>query len=273
MIPRSLYFAAFALLFALHPLRAQTTYIPAGATWSYRASTSEASNPISAWRSVSFVETGWSTGAMPFWYGDVLPGGTQITGMQNVHNALFFRKTFSLANPLDVGGLVINAKSDDGFIAWINGVEVARYNVTAANPTIGDVADSSVGEPPPYADHPAVPDPRTYLNSGTNVLAIMGFNNTVGSSDFGLDVTLRSTGPDATVPTITAINPPPAQVPALSSITLTFSEAVRGITPDDLVINQTAASSVVGSGTTWTFNFEQPPFGEVLVSFSPAHDI
>src|SRR4029434_4601604 len=110
-------------------------------------------------------------------------------------------KTFSVSNPTDIGGMIINAKCDDGFIAWINGVEVARYNVAAPNPTIGDVATISVAEPPQYADY-TLPDPHTYLVSGTNVLAVMGFNNTLGSTDFGLDLTLRSTGPDATTPTI-----------------------------------------------------------------------
>jgi hypothetical protein len=209
---------------------------------------------------------------MPFWYGDVLPGGTQVTGMQNIHTSLFFRKTFSISNPTEIGGLLINAKSDDGFIAWINGVEVARYNVTVQDPIYTSTAAISVAEPPAYANYP-LPDPRTYLVSGTNVLAIMGFNNTSGSSDFGLDVTMATTGPDATVPTITGINPPPGNIAALTAITVTFSESVRGITPDDLIINQTAAESVSGSGDTWTFSFPQPPYGGVLISWSPAHNV
>lgn len=259
-------------LFGIGSLSAQTTLIPSGAIWSWLPGTAEASNPIAAWRQRTFVESGWSSGAMPFWYGDVLPGGTQITGMQNVHTSLFFRKTFTITNPTEIGGLILNAKCDDGFIAWINGVEVARYNVTIQDPIFSSTAAISVAEPPPYIDHP-LPDPRTFLVSGTNVLAIMAFNNTSGSSDFGLDVTLTTTGPDATVPTITVVNPPPGNLAALTSITVTFSEPVRGITPDDLVINQTAADSVSGSGNTWTFAFDQPPYGDVLVAWSPAHNL
>ena len=30
---------------------------------------------------------------------------------------------------------------------------------------------------------------------------------------------------------------------------------------------------MTGSGTTWTFTFEQPTYGDVLISWSPAHDI
>src|SRR6187397_2943003 len=135
---------AAVCLFSLGSLTAQTTYIPSAATWSYRPGTSEASTPTSLWRDRTFVESGWLSGPMPFWYGDVLAGGTQITGMQNVHTTLFFRNSFTISNPTEIGGLIINAKCDDGFIAWINGVEVARYNVTAQNPTIGDFATNSV---------------------------------------------------------------------------------------------------------------------------------
>ncbi len=209
---------------------------------------------------------------MPFWYGDVLPGGTQLTGMANVHTSLFLRRSFTVANPTEIGALVLQAKSDDGFVAWINGVEVYRYNVAPVNPVFTDAASTSVPEPPPLTGY-TLPDPRTYLNSGTNVLAVMAFNQSAGSSDFGIDVSLVSSGADATVPTISAISPAPGAVGTLSEITVTFSEPVRGVTPDDLVINQTPAEDVTGSGTTWTFTFAQPPYGEVLISWSPAHDI
>jgi hypothetical protein len=104
----------------------QTTLVPTGAAWSYLRGTAEASNPTSTWRLGNFVETGWSSGAMPFWYGDVLPGGTELTGMLNVHSTVFLRNSFSVATPADIGGLILSAKSDDGFVVWINGVEVLR---------------------------------------------------------------------------------------------------------------------------------------------------
>lgn len=271
-VPRLLIRTVAFCCLGLGALRAQTTLVPSGATWSWLRGTSEASNPTSSWRQRSFTEVGWSSGAMPFWYGDVLPGGTQITGMQNVHTTLFFRNSFNISTPGDIGGLTINAKCDDGFIAWINGVEVARYNITVQDPIYTSLAGSSVAEPTQSADF-SLPDPRTYLVSGVNVLTVMGFNSSSDSSDFGLDLTMSTTGSDATVPTITGINPPPGSYAALTSITVTFSESVRGVTPDDLVINQTPAESATGTGNTWTFNFAQPPYGEVLVSWSPAHNI
>ena len=76
----------------------------------------------------------------------------------------------------------------------------------------------------------------------------MGFNQTLNSSDFGIDVSLVSSGSDATVPKIVAVDPPPGEVPLLNQITVTFSEPVRGVTPDDLVINQDGCDGGDGLG-------------------------
>ena len=40
-----------------------------------------------------------------------------------------------------------------------------------------------------------------------------------------------------------------------------------------VIMNQTPATAVTGAGATWTFTFDQPPTGEVLISFSAAHNI
>src|SRR5688572_16548410 len=55
------------------------------AIWRWRPGTSEASIPVTGWRDVGFVDAEFSTAPAPFWYGDSLPGGTQISGMQNVY--------------------------------------------------------------------------------------------------------------------------------------------------------------------------------------------
>jgi len=272
MMPR-LFPSLFALLLLNSLACGQTSLVPAGATWSYLRGTAEASNPTSAWRLGTFVENGWSSGPMPFWVGDVLPGGTELTGMLNVHTTVFLRQSFSVADAASIGGLILSAKSDDGFIAWINGVEVLRYNVSTPSPLFNTVAASSVPEPPPVVPY-TLPDPSTYLLPGTNTLAVMGFNQALGSSDFGLDVTLATTASDATTPVITSVTPAPGStIGSLDQITVVFSEAVRGVTADDLFISQNAAASVTGGGMTWTFVPTPTANGPVSVTFNPAHGI
>lgn len=110
------------------PLAAETL-IPTGALWRWRAGTNEASAPITAWRAAEFNDSQFVSARAPFWYGDVLPGGTQISGMQNVYGSIFLRRAFVVPEVLSVGGLRLGALVDDGFVAWINGTEVLRVNV------------------------------------------------------------------------------------------------------------------------------------------------
>jgi hypothetical protein len=94
-----------------------------GADWRWRPGTNEASTPISAWRELGFNDTQFTTAPAPFWYGDAYPGGTQISGMQNVYLCIFLRKTFLITNLSEIGGLRLGSLVDDGFVAWINGTK------------------------------------------------------------------------------------------------------------------------------------------------------
>src|ERR1043165_7496267 len=81
------------------------TIFDRGATWRWRPGVAEASTPIDAWRSRTFNDPQFTNAPAPFWYGDVLPGGTEITGMQNNYLSIFLRKTFVVTNVAQIGGL------------------------------------------------------------------------------------------------------------------------------------------------------------------------
>ncbi|MBL7143481.1 MAG: lamin tail domain-containing protein [Phycisphaerae bacterium] len=87
-------------------------------------------------------------------------------------------------NSDDFDFMTLNIRYDDGFIAYINGVEVTRRNFTGT-PTWNSSANSS------RSDSLAVDfediDVSAYLNSlqaGFNILAIHGLNTSTTSSDF-----------------------------------------------------------------------------------------
>ena len=68
---------AVFLLASIIALRAQTeTVITNASNWKYRKGTTEATTPISAWRTNGFNDSGWTTGAAPFSYGEGLSSGT-----------------------------------------------------------------------------------------------------------------------------------------------------------------------------------------------------
>src|SRR5262249_46500509 len=80
---------------------------------------------------------------------------------------------------------------------------------------------------------------------------------------------------DSIPPVVTAVDPlPGSTVATLTSISVTFSEAVTGVNAADLLINSLAAAGLSGSGAgPYTFSFAQPAQGVVSVAWAGAHGI
>lgn len=74
---------------------------------------------------------------------------------------------------------------------------------------------------------------------------------------------------------IQSVVPVPGTIGALTTVTVTFSEPVTGLTFEDLLINGAAtANGLSGSGATYTFTLEaQPLYGPVQVSWDVNHHI
>ena len=58
-----------------------------------------------------------------------MPAYTLLSDMQSNYTTIYLRKYFTVENRGAITNLLINHQSDDGFIAWVNGNEVLRYNV------------------------------------------------------------------------------------------------------------------------------------------------
>src|SRR6266705_6528888 len=78
--------------------------------------------------------------------------------------------------------------------------------------------------------------------------------------------------PSAVV-TIVNVSPPSGIVTSLTQVTVTFSAPVTGVDADDLLLNTEPASSVSGSGPTYTFRFQQPIYGNVSITWFEPHGI
>ncbi len=185
---------------------AAAVFVPLGsAEWHYRKASSEPSAPPEAWRAVGFAEDGsWlrSGGGAPFGYGeivdtelgDMVPNPPLVAGYSGIH----LRHRFALSGPLG-GALKLRVFNDDGFIAWINGVEVARFGLAAGEAVSSErFADRSHEYAVP--DEVVIAAPNSLLNIGTptapgeNVLAIHALNNSFASSDFYIDAELGFPG-------------------------------------------------------------------------------
>lgn len=76
------------------------------------------------WNLPQFNDSSWREGAGGIGYGDnddqsVIPGSRKV----------LIRKTFEIKDPSQISFIKVVADYDDGFIAYINGVEVARRNI------------------------------------------------------------------------------------------------------------------------------------------------
>jgi hypothetical protein len=270
---RLLFFTIVGIL--LLALSAHTAVlIPTASTWRWRPGTNEASTPVGQWRTVGFADSQFTTAPAPFWYGDVLPGGTQITGMQNVYGCLFLRKTFVLTNLTEIGGLRMGSLVDDGFVAWINGAEVLRVSMPGApgDPvTVATLANNAV-EPVSFTTN-NLPAPPSYLVLGTNVLAVQLFQSALNSSDLGFECSLESVVSETNPPTVLSVTPAPGTITNLTQITVTFSEPVSGVAAAFLQVNGIGAAGLSGDGATYTFTFVQPAYGNVAITWSGGHNI
>ncbi len=104
---------------------------------------------------------------------------TDVRAMSNVNATAYVRVPFTIDNPTNIGLLVLRLRYDDGFVAWINGIEVLRANAPAS--AAWNSAATAAHVPT------AVEEFRlgaSMLQAGANVLAIQGLNQAVNDIDF-----------------------------------------------------------------------------------------
>lgn len=268
---RFLLFAFAACFTSIQFSYGATALIPMNSSWKFVKGTSEASTPANAWRDLSFNDASWISSPAPFSYGEGL-SGTPLNDMSGVYSCIFIRKKFNVADPSAPQGLRLDVRIDDGFVAWINGTEVFRYNVPAGEPTRTTTATTAIEQ---EVRSIAITNLTSLLVPGDNVLAVQGFNSALsGSSDFVLDAAIFSFAPDSTPPEVVSATPAPGStVTALTQISVTFSEPVTGVIGSSLLLNGNTASGVTQQGNTYTFTFPQPPYGPVQVSWFQQHNI
>jgi CotH kinase protein/Lamin Tail Domain len=242
-----------------------------GSDWNYFIGTAEASNPREAWRVVGFNDSAWTTGPAPVGYGEPDIVTTIPSSASGGYSSVFFRKIFAIEDPANVSQITLNIRVDDGLILWINGTEIGRENVGDGDLPYNVYASSSVE--PHDLTFTVTSGLSTLLQAGDNVVAVQVFNGASSSSDLYLDGSLSVIEPDPIPPTIASVSPAPGTLTELSQLTVTFSETVANVNGPDLVLNGVAATSVVGTGDSYTFFFPQPAFGSVQISWADGHGI
>ena len=136
-----------------------------GAGWKYLKGTVEPtpvnSQATTAWAALAYDDASWLSGSTPIGYGDVGYGtttyyGTQLPDMQQKtspvqagYSSVYLRRKFTVTDPNAVENLVLSVQCDDGFVAYVNGVEVARSSTMgpAIPPAFDALANGNGIEP------------------------------------------------------------------------------------------------------------------------------
>ncbi|MCZ6796195.1 MAG: hypothetical protein O7J95_21500 [Planctomycetota bacterium] len=184
----------------------QDVYVDFGDEWRFFRGIEAPSDPGDLWRGATFDDNLWETGASGIGYGDG-DDATVLDDMQGNYVTVYLRKTFNVAEPANVSRLTLAVDYDDGFIAYINGVEVARSNVTnpvdPLDPLVPVTFDMTAD-----GNHEAGTVEFIELNvaidqllPGENQLAVEVHNTTLGSSDLSFNARLSANDPRADCPT------------------------------------------------------------------------
>ncbi|MCA9213019.1 MAG: hypothetical protein KDB27_08140, partial [Planctomycetales bacterium] len=184
----------------------QDTFIDRFQDWAYFTGIEEPSNGTLDWTKPDFDDSTWPVGTEGFGYetdpnsqADLL-FGTPLPEMETEYTSLYVRRSFTIdEDPSSYDTLYFEADYDDGFVAYINGVEVLATVIDPDDdPTTGipfDTLGNDVGAAAESTNGSGfggvtfsivLDDFPGLLNEGdNNVLAIHGINR-FPSSDYVL---------------------------------------------------------------------------------------
>ncbi|MDQ3189998.1 MAG: CotH kinase family protein [Bacteroidota bacterium] len=152
-------------------------------TWKFFAGTTE---PPVDWNKTDFNDTSWPTGYGGLGYGsqDTCLKTTVAFGTTSVYS----RGVFNIIDAEKITRAVLHMDFDDGFIAYLNGVEIARKNMNGPKSTYNSLASDwhnpvlYLGEVPDswYLEQNLV---KSLLKPGKNVLSVQVHNVSEFSND------------------------------------------------------------------------------------------
>jgi hypothetical protein len=162
--------------------------LPRGATWRYRADGAEPPG----WTAPGYADSTWSSGPAPLGFGDPFIATSIPTGPDGSTRywTSHFRIRFTVSDPPETfPGLWLLANYDDGFVAYLNGVEIARRSLPAGPITYSTPATLHEAGVYEAIDVSAAGMPA--MVQGENVLAVEVHQATATSSDLAWDGELQ----------------------------------------------------------------------------------
>lgn len=173
------------------------TAVTASTSWKYFVGNSQ---PDTNWRNLSFNDAAWASGPGGIGFGD----GDDATIIPAAYSVMM-RKSFFIPDTAEIIKAVFNMDYDDGFVAFLNGVEIARVNlgVPGDRPLYNVLANNSheaimyQGQSPD-SFYIAPEFLKQIIVPGVNVLSVQVHNFSFSSNDLSaipfLSFGMRSSG-------------------------------------------------------------------------------
>ena len=215
-----------------------TPVLPRHSLWKYNATGTDLGT---AWRQPAYSDSAWATGIGILGYGEPYVATAIPSGPDSLtrYPTTYFRIRFEMPNPLPtILSLTLTAQYDDGFVVYLNGVEVARRSISGTAYAI--LATSHEAGAYEIVDLSAA---RSALVPGTNLLAVEVHQASLTSPDLVWDADLTWSN----LPHVT--RGPYLQMATDSAITVrwrtsdpTTQRVVFGLSPDALTDAATTVS-------------------------------
>lgn len=142
----------------------------------------------SPWREFDYSDSGWPAdrGPLGFGYGSVQ---TVLTNPPHRPVTTYLRKEFVVSDPgASVSSLTLSVDYDDGFVAWLNGVELVRRSMPAGAVNFSTLANTHSGGMYETIELTASAGD---LRLGRNILAVEVHQASTNDSDLIWDAELR----------------------------------------------------------------------------------
>ena len=179
-----------AELFYTHEPTIEKIHMEEGEIWRYFKGTKQ---PPANWKAMNFEDSEWEEGPSGFGYGDS-DDMTKLSDMrfyeatadepeQPGYLSLFIRRKFQLRNLAEIKQLILRVDYDDGFIAYLNGREIARANLDGVALYNTKAKKSHEAGDPVDFD---ITEKLGIIREGDNVLAIQVHNDKLTSGDLSI---------------------------------------------------------------------------------------
>ncbi|MFT3936790.1 MAG: metallophosphoesterase family protein [Chitinophagaceae bacterium] len=209
------------LLIVTGQAKADSTYIKFGAVWKFfdKGVAAPVGKAAADWRQLSFNDASWKSGPAEFGYGANKERTTISFGANadNKYISTYFRRVVNIANLADYTKIRLNAYIDDGAVIYVNGKEVARFNIEG-QPDYNTLAAKAEDNGNTIASFDI---PASKFAKGKNIIAVEVHQSAANSVGLSFDMELIAKSTAVTEPEI--LRGPMLQMVSENAITIKWT--------------------------------------------------